>query len=211
LVGNYEVLSITALSTAAVYWVTELVSRDRRAGVFVFLLVFLLQYTSSIFLAHTIADPAAPSGADGWGRLHVVPATFAYTALAFAAVYGLLHLLGQRNLKQHRFGLLFDRLPALDLLGKMSWHALVVGFVFLSISVVTGIFTFRHVKQLQPALGMDPKVVYKIVIGSMAWGICALAIFGKVVLKWSASRVSVIAVVGFLAAVILIVSSIVLS
>ena len=93
----------------------------------------------------------------------------------------------------------------------MSWYALLVGLLFLSVSVVTGIFMFRQVEQAQPAQAMDAKVAYKIVIGSIAWGICALAVFGKVVLKWSAARVSAIAVGCFLAAVILMVSSIVLS
>ena len=134
----YEILSVLALLTTAVYAVVEFASRDRRSGIFIFLLVFLFQYTSSSFLA------AGTSESTSWARLHVVPALVAYTAFAIAAVYGLLHILAQRNLKQHHFGMLFDRLPSLDLLGKMTWYALFSGFVFMTITIVTGPVLFRH-------------------------------------------------------------------
>ncbi|HUW30109.1 MAG TPA: hypothetical protein VM223_00695, partial [Planctomycetota bacterium] len=41
MVHGHEILSILALSTAAVYLVLEIAVRDRRAGVFIVLLVFL--------------------------------------------------------------------------------------------------------------------------------------------------------------------------
>ncbi len=181
-VSGYEILSLIALSSACVYWVMELISRDRRAGAFVFLLIFLFQYTSSTFLAHDIATSSAEIGTRyGWARLHVVPAVLAYTALTFAAVYGLLHLIGQRYLKQHHFGLFFDRLPPLELLGKLSWCQIA------------------------------KRAVRAVVIGSIAWVICLTAVIGKLFGRWSTSRVSFIAVTGFLAIVALLAISIILS
>ena len=211
-VSGYEILSLIALSSACVYWVMELISRDRRAGAFVFLLIFLFQYTSSTFLAHDIATSSAEIGTRyGWARLHVVPAVLAYTALTFAAVYGLLHLIGQRYLKQHHFGLFFDRLPPLELLGKLSWFALVVGLLFMTVSMVTGTFMFSQAKGVQQSEGVDPKVISKIVIGSIAWLICLTAVIGKLFGRWSTSRVSFITVTGFLAIVALLAISIILS
>ncbi len=200
--GNvYEIFSVLALSTGAVYAVVEFVGRDRRSGIFVFLLVFLFQYTSSSFLG------ASSTQSTGWTRLHVVPALVAYTAFAIAAVYGLLHILAQRNLKQHHFGMLFDRLPPLDLLGRMSWYALLSGFVFMTITIVTGPLLFSHLATAVP----DAKVTAKIVVGSIAWLIYVVAVLGKLLGKWPSRRISSIAVTGFVVIMILLIVSGILS
>jgi len=197
----YEILSVLALLTTAVYTAVEFVSRDRRTGMFVFLLVFLFQYTSSSFLG------ASSTQSTGWARLHVVPALVAYTAFAIAAVYGLLHILAQRNLKQHHFGMLFDRLPPLDLLGRMTWYALFSGFVFITITIVTGPLLFSHQGTDVP----DAKLTAKIVVGSIAWLIYVVAVLGKLLGKWPSRRISSIAVTGFVVIMILLIVSGILS
>ena len=209
LVSNYEILSVVALSSVVVYFAIELVTRDRRAGVFVFLLIFLMQYTSSNVLSVVIArgDPAA----GGRGGLHVLPAVLAYTGLAFGAVYATLYLVGQWNLKHHNFGLLFDRLPPLDLLGRMSFQSLLVGFVFMTITMITGGMLFHSHAPGGGTISMEAKLLAKIIIGSIAWIICAVDVFGKYVLKWSVSRVSAITLAGFLIIAALFITSLVLS
>lgn len=210
--STLEVLSVIALSSTIVYWVMELLSRDRRAGFFVFLLIFLFQYTSSAFVMRNTIHPLSEAAIQqGWGRAHVIPASFAYTALAFAAIYGLLHLMGRRDLKQHRFGLLFDRLPPLDLLGKLSWYSLLGGFIFLTISIITGVVVFGQTGDIAQPEILEHKVILKIITGSLAWLICAATILGKCFAKWSVSRVSLVAVSGFLVIMVLLIASIFLS
>jgi len=210
--STVEILSAIALSSTIVYWVMELLSRDRRAGFFVFLLIFLFQYTSSAFVVgNAIHPPSEAAIQHGWGSAHVIPATFSYTALAFAAIYGLLYLMGQRDLKRHRFGLLFDRLPPLDLLGRLSWYSLLGAFVFLTISIVTGIVVFGQAGDVVQPETLGNKVALKIITGSLTWLICATTILGKCFAKWSASMVSSVAVSGFLVILILLVASIFLS
>lgn len=207
LVNNYEILSLVAVSMAGMYWALEGIGRDRRAGLFVFALVFLFQYTSSTFLAGSIATAGADAGRGSpWVRLHVVPAVLAYTALTFAGVYGLLHLIAQRNLKRHRFGLLFDRLPPLELLGRRTWHALLLGFAFTTVSVATGLLLFSHNSDVSQA-----KVASKILAGSAAWAVCLLAVLGRWIGKWSILQVARIAVTGFAVIMALLIISAALS
>lgn len=215
LTSGYEILSLVALSCTVVYYAGELVSKDRRSGLFVFLAVFLLQYTSSVFSQGAIAGggeiEAGTEAAYAWHRTHVAAATFAYTALAFAALHGTLYLIGRRNLKQHRFGLLLDRLPPLELLGKSSRYALLAGFVFMTVSVVSGSIFFSQAQSAHPGAAMELKVVLKIVTGSAAWLICGTAVAGSLIGKWSDARLSYIATGGFLAIVVLFVASLALS
>ena len=198
-----EVFSLVALSSAIVYWAIECFTRDRRAGVFVFFLIFLCQYAASMLPA---AAPAGDHSGPGW--LHIVPAYLAYTAMGFAALYAALYLVGQRNLKQHRLGLLFDRLPPLELLGRMSWHALLVGLVFMTVAMITGVMVFSH---SIPRQGLEAKVAVKIVISSIAWLVCATGVLGRWLAKWSLARVAAIAVAGFVVVVAYLVTSIAMS
>ena len=205
----YEILSVLALSTAVVYALVEFAGHDRRTGMFVFLLVFLFQYTSSCALAHSIANGqmASGDGQSNWARLHIVPALVAYTAFAIAAVYGLLHLLSGRDIKHHHFGVLFDRIPSLDLLGRMTWYALLSGFVFMTITMLSGPILSSHLHEG----AANPKVASKIIIGSIAWLIYAVAVLGKFFRKWPPSRISRLAVAGFVVIMVLLIVSGILS
>jgi ABC-type uncharacterized transport system permease subunit len=208
-----EMLSVVALAMAAVYAVVELAGRDRRTGVFVLALAFLFQYTSTVFVAAASGAPMADAaGAPAlWSRLHVLPALVAYTAFAFAAIYGLLYLVAQRGLKGRRFGVFFDRLPPLDLLGRMSWHALLVGFAFMTVTIATGPLMFGSDPAAREAAMGSTKIIIKMVTGGVAWLIYAAAILGRLVGRWSPERVSAIAVAGYAVVVALLVASALLS
>jgi ABC-type uncharacterized transport system permease subunit len=196
-----EILSLLALATAAVYAYVEFVHRDRRTGVFVILLAFVFQYVSTILLAGRGAAWVEPSP-PAWSRLHVLPALVAYTAMAFAGIYGLLYLLAQRSLRLHRFGVFFDRMPPLDLLAPMTWHALVTGFVFMTVAICSAPLMFGGGEA-----ALTAKVISKIVTGSVAWLVCAAAVLGRWLGKWPASRIAAVAVAGFLVVMALLAAS----
>ena len=206
-----EVLSVMAVCSAIVYWAVELLGRDRRGGVFIFILIFMLQYTSSTFLAGVVTGARSLPAGGGLGRLHILPATFAYTVLTFAAMYAVLHLIGRRNLKQHRLGLLFDRLPPLELLGRTSWCSLSAAFVLLTLTMATGALFFSSSQSVAHGEAMPTKVLAKIVIGSAAWIICSIAVAGKLFGKWSMLTISRITVLGFALIAALFIASAILS
>ena len=199
-----DILSAVALATAAVYALVELAGRDRRTGIFVLSLVFLMQYASTVLMAAS-HEAIVAEAASGWSRLHVLPAVVAYTAMGFAGVYGLLFLLAQRDLREHRFGMLFDRLPPLDLLGRMTWHALLVGFVFMTVTIATAPLLMGHTDGA--ADGVTAKVWAKIIAGSAAWLISTAAVLGGWLGKWPPSRIAGISLVGFVVVMVLLVAS----
>jgi len=205
--GTPEVLSVLALATAAVYAWVERASRDRRTGVFVLLLAFLFQYAGSFLTAGGPGGASAePTAAGVWAGLHVLPALVAHTALAFAGVYGALYLAARRDLRQHRFGVLFDRLPPLEALGPMAWHALLTGFVAMTLAIAVTPLMFGD-----GGGEFSAKIVSKIVTGSVAWIVCAAAVLGRWLGRWPHVRTSAVAVVGFLLVMALLAVSGVLS
>ena len=201
-----EVLSVLALATAAVYGWVELATRDRRTGVFVLLLAFLFQYAGSFAMVGHAQDAAGPASGGLWTRVHVLPALVAYTALGFAGVFGTLYLAARRNLRGHRFGMLFDRLPPLEALGPMAWHALLTGFVAMTIAIAVTPLMFGD-----GGGTMSARIVGKIVTGSVAWAVCAAGVFGHWLGRWTPARTSAVAVIGFLLVMALLAVSGVLS
>ena len=43
------------------------------------------------------------------------------------------------EIKLNKFGLIFNRLPSLEILERMSFIAAIIGFVFLTITIIIGI------------------------------------------------------------------------
>jgi ABC-type uncharacterized transport system permease subunit len=202
--------AILALTIAAVYAIVELVTRDRRTGVFVLAVVFIFQYTASMLFSTGAAAWEESKLASAWAGLHVILALLSYTALALAAVYGLLYVFVRRGLKRHYFGVLYDRLPPLAMLGHMTWHALLTGFVCMTVALAAAPFLLGGPggTNLQE---WTPKLITKIVIGLVVWVIYAVAVFGKFVRKWDQSRISVAALLGFAIVTALLVASAMLS
>lgn len=200
--------AILALSIAAVYALVELFTRDRRTGVFVLAVVFIFQYIAAmLFYAGGFAGWEALKTPSPWAGLHVILALLSYTALALAAVYGLLYISVRRDLKRHYFGVLYDRLPPLAVLGHMTWHAMLTGFVCMTIALAAGPLMMNW-----PAgESLPPKLLAKIVIGLAAWIIYAVAIFGKFVRKWDQAGISVFALVGFFIITIVLAVSAIMS
>lgn len=208
-VSNWEVLAVVAAATAGLYCIVEWATRDRRTGVFVILAVFLMQYTAAIVLPHTELPETATEPQRPWACLHVLPAIVAYTALMIAAIYGVLHLLARRDLKRHRFGLLFDRLPPLERLGLMNTHAMLAGFIFMTLSIVSGMLLLDRT-----GLGSGPfeaKILVKILAGSAAWVIFGVALGGRWLWKWDYARMARVTLAGFVLVVAILIASILLT
>ena len=208
-VSNYEVISVMALLTAGVYLLIERSTGDHRSGVFVLAVVLVLQYTSSVFLPQSeLAGQAAGQSEADWARLHILPSLAAYVALTVSAIYAAIHLAALRDLKHRRFGVLFDRLPPLDKLSSMNWHAIVVGFIFMTLAVASGVLMvlLSHAQH-----SPDAKILSKIIAGGGAWIIYGVVVLGRYIGKWPMSKVSALALLGFAVVVALLVASTILS
>lgn len=209
--NNYEMLSVMAAGIVAVHLVVERTTREQRTGVFIVLAAFALQYTASVFLLPTVLTPGprGPERGAYWGHLHLLPALVAYIALTMSAIYAVLHLTAVRGLQHHKFGLLFDRLPPLETLARMNWHALLVGFVFMTLAIISGATLAALNRSEMGAMGA--KTVLKIFAGLAAWVVFACTITGRVAFKWEGARISRLTIVGTAVVAAMLVASIFLS
>ena len=160
--------------------------------VFVFMLVSLL-----------LPDPAHPIspmlegaiGASQFGRLilplHVTLLIFAYAAFILTFIGGLMYLVQEHELKAKTFGSAFYRLPALNTCDEISYFSLTIGFVLLTLGMISGMIwnnqrdgRFWH---------YDPKEVLALV----TWIIYLLMIHYRLAAGWRGRRIAWLSIVGF--------------
>ncbi|MGL1930647.1 MAG: cytochrome c biogenesis protein [Desulfotalea sp.] len=108
----------------------------KNLGTFLSLLVLLLLIVSSFFSKEIVE--LKPSQQTLWLPIHAGLSLLAYGFLGLAFLGGLMYLLQERELKNKRFGYIFQRFPSLDSLDLLNSHCLTVGFAFLTTGLVSG-------------------------------------------------------------------------
>jgi ABC-type uncharacterized transport system permease subunit len=127
--------------------------------------------------------------------LHVINAILGYTGFTLSAVYGILYLLLYRNLKAQKFGLIFERLPSLDTLEKLSLYSAIIGFVLLSISIAMG---FIWLPDAFPNFSyFDPKLIGTILV----WIVYGYGFIRKFASNWYGRKTISFSLIGFVIAI----------
>ncbi len=134
-----------------VVWVTTLfyllvLARVRLVGLAV--VVAPLAFIGSF--VQFLAAPAAQSGAQPaspiWSHVHVLLASAGLALLAVAGVAGALYVMHHRSIKSKRPRATRLPLPSLEALDRVNALSLVVGFLLLSLGVVTGVLWTHSVE-----------------------------------------------------------------
>jgi ABC-type uncharacterized transport system permease subunit len=150
-----SVLSGMGLAIGSVHLVLEERAKNRAIGVFPAIAALLFA------LAAVAADPLRrppPNVPHGTTAFHVLVAVLAYAGLFLAALFGTLYLAQRRAMKGHRFGLVWERLPALELLDEFSRRSLFAGVVFLTLTIAFG-HVVRHVAPQQAGSYWEAKIL----------------------------------------------------
>jgi ABC-type uncharacterized transport system permease subunit len=115
--------------------------RERSTGPFLIPLVILFQAVSLLTRPPTL--PARKELSGSLFAFHVTTAILGYAALSLSFILALLYLVQNRQLRRRRTGLLFSRLPALDVLDRMEHTAVAVGVAALGVSITLGMVWAR--------------------------------------------------------------------
>jgi ABC-type uncharacterized transport system permease subunit len=160
--------------------------RERATGPF--LIPFIILATAVGLL---LPDAAAAAGQGLHGSvfaLHVTLAILAYAAFALSFVLSVLYLVQNRQLRRKQTGLLFSRLPSLDVIARLNRTSVTVGLAVLTLSLALGVF---WAEKVWPSVA-DPKVV---------WAVVTLAVYGFLLWMdrrgWEGPRVAMLSILGF--------------
>src|SRR6185436_17754432 len=118
-----------------------------------------------------------------WFWVHVSSLLFAYASLALAAVLGLTYIVQFKEIKKKHLGYFYTRLPSLQKLDVMNARAIAVGWLFLTIGLVSGAVWAAQARAVVPddpnlqAMSslVDPKILFAVV----AWAVYSFAVLAR--------------------------------
>jgi ABC-type uncharacterized transport system permease subunit len=185
----YNLMSMVALTLSITYMFIELTTKSDKTGFFVISFAAVSELFTSFLSAQ--ATTAGPSFSGIGIGVHLVAAIFSFSAIAIAGLYSGLYLVLFRQIRLNRFGLLFQRLPNLEVLELLIMHAVGFGFFFLSITLFAGVAEQRTVAESINLL--EPKVVTLIVI----WLQYGVSLFIRPLFGWDGKHMAVLLIALF--------------
>jgi cytochrome c-type biogenesis protein CcsB len=163
--------------------------RVNALGAFILPLVSVLTIFSQLIWEENHSIP--PPLKSGWVYFHSSVAFLAYAAFFLTFISGVLYLVQEKELKEKRFRFLYFRLPSLQVCDELLRRSLYVGFVSMSLTIVSGAFW------AQQAWGRfwswDPKETASLI----TWGIYFILINYRLSAKWRGRRAAYISIIGF--------------
>lgn len=171
----------------------------RALPVFLLPLVYLFALVSMILPDNTEPLPDLLEGAITANAfteiifpVHVALVIFSYAAFIVTFVCGVMYLIQEHELKAKRFGATFQRMPALNTCDEVGYRSLSVGFVLLTLGVVTGI-AWNNQRDGR-YWHNDPKEVMALV----TWLVYLFIMHYRLMAGWRGRRVAWLSIVGFL-------------
>jgi ABC-type uncharacterized transport system permease subunit len=153
-----------------------------------FLIPVVIVATVAGLVLPDAASAPAPGTHGSLFAFHVTLAILAYAAFALSFVLSILYLVQSRQIRRGRTGLLFSRLPPLEVLGRMNRTSVSIGLAVLALSVVLGLV---RAEQVWTTLA-DPKI---------EWAVLTLAVYGLLLWMerrgWEGPRVAKLSILGF--------------
>jgi len=192
--NKFEIFSIIAFSIGFSYFILELLTDIRGTGAFIILFSLVFQTISSLLIQHSYVVPEVLR--NRLLGIHVINALLGYSGITISAVYGLLYMLLYKNLKSNKFGLIFNRLPSLEILEKLSFYSMVIGFVLLTFSTIIGII---WLPSAFPKFSyFDPKLIGTLFV----WFVYGAGIISKLFGSLYGKKVILFSLIGFTVAII---------
>lgn len=192
--NKYEIFTVLAFSLSFAYFLLELLTDIRGTGVFIIFFSILFQIISSIFIEDLIEVKEILR--NRLLGIHVISAILGYSGFTLAAVYGVLFFLLYKNIKLNKYGLLFTRLPNLELLEKLNFYSVLIGFILLTIAILIGFIwlpiAFPNISYIDP----------KLISVGIVWFIFGSGIIAKLTKKLFGKKVIMFSLVGFVVAII---------
>ncbi|MBU2063437.1 MAG: c-type cytochrome biogenesis protein CcsB [Candidatus Omnitrophica bacterium] len=186
----YESLVLFVWTIVFIFLVLEYRYKFRIIGVFVMPLAFLILFYAAL-LDNTV-KPLIPALQSWWLVIHVLSCFFGYACFACAFCLGIMFLLQERQVKTKHTGKIFERFPSLGVMDKINYDMVKIGFVFLTLGIITGSIWAQH------AWGnwwsWDPKETWSLI----TWLVYAAYLHARFNSGWQGRKMAILSIAGFM-------------
>ncbi len=186
----FDALSFLAFSILFVYLVIEWTTKNKASGLFIMSFAFLSEVISSFNYSWKIETNELLTNTNF--ALHASLTIMGYTALSLSAIYALLYIIQNKNMKKRRFGIIYDQLPALSYLELMSIRSVVIGIILMGTGLLLG-----HI-QAKTVFGAYWVNDAKIIITDIIWLFYLAGYVLANILKWRGRWMAILSLSGFL-------------
>ena len=187
----YESLIFFSWTVVLLYLVVESRIKSRNLGAFVIPFAFIsIAYASFSPDVNSRIQPLIPALQSNWLISHVITCFFGYAAFTIACGLALIYLLkGLGGVEKPTSFLRF--LPDREILDEISYHSIVIGFIFLTLGIVTG--SVWAYSAWGSYWSWDPKETWSLI----TWLIYAAMLHARFVHGWRGKRMAVMSIIGF--------------
>jgi ABC-type uncharacterized transport system permease subunit len=186
----FEIFTVLAFSVSFTYLIIEMRSHRKETGYFILNIAFFFQLFSTLFIKDTPEVPDILRSM--FFGAHVSSALLGYAALTIAGAYGLMYLMLYHEMKATRFGVIYKKLPTLEALERMTFTAVKLAFVLLSVAILFG-FIWLNLAIANPNY-FDPKLIGTVLV----WAMYGFLVIAKTLYGWKGRKVMILSIVGFL-------------
>jgi cytochrome c-type biogenesis protein CcsB len=193
LANLYESMVFFSWAIILIYLIIEWRTKSKIIGVFVVPIAFLAMAYASIApdISNRI-EPLIPALQSNWLTSHVVTCFMGYAAFTVAFGCGLIYLLKNKE-KGHaeKSSDFLGKLSALATLDTLIYQSTTLGFVFLTIGIMTGSIWAHYA--WGSYWSWDPKETWSLI----TWLIYAILLHSRYVRGWRGKRMAILAIIGF--------------
>jgi len=170
-VGVFETLSLVGWLVAMLLVLVTLFEKVESLGVMVFPFAALTVVLEALHLGEPVIVQL------GVGlRLHILFSIVAYSLLGIAAIQAVLLYFQERHLHNKHPGGFVRALPSMETMERLLFRMIALGFVILSISLVSGLFYLEDI--------LKQHLVHKSVLSVAAWLVFGTLLFGRWRFGW---------------------------
>ena len=187
----YESVVFFAWSIVLIYLIIDLRLRQRAVGVFVVPFALLAMCWAQL-RGNDAIEPLVPALQSNWLTYHVVTCFIGYAAFAVGCAVSIMYLVknasaGSKTAEKD------DLLPSLDVLDALNYKAIMIGFPFLTLGIVTGAAWANYAWGTY--WSWDPKETWSLIV----WFIYAAFLHARLTRGWSGRRTAWLSILGFVA------------
>jgi cytochrome c-type biogenesis protein CcsB len=189
----YESLIFFSWTIVLLYLVFEWRIKNKTLGTFVVPLAFIAMAFASLSPnINNRIQPLIPALQSNWLTSHVMTCFMGYAAFAIAFGLGCMYVIKSRDRDNtDRSGSFLRLLPELDTLDELIYQSIALGFVFLSLGIITGSVWAHYA--WGSYWSWDPKETWSLI----TWLVYAALLHARLVRGWRGKRTAFMSMIGF--------------
>ena len=159
-------------------------------GAFAAPLAFLLMIASA--LSPNVVVQLNPVLKSWLFPVHIIFAFLGNAAFSLSFGAGIMYLIQNRMLKSKRFNGIYKLLPSLDVLDKVNYTCLSVGFPLMTLGIISGAFWANTAWGTY--WSWDPKETWALI----TWFLYAALLHGRLTIGWRGRKAAIFSIIAFM-------------